>query len=62
MKDRALGKTAKIRRERLYTAGLTIRTTVDLDYQAAADTAVASARQPDRQRHGRAGDGRARHR
>jgi membrane peptidoglycan carboxypeptidase len=40
MKDPALGKTAKIRRERLYTAGLTIRTTVDLSYQAAADNAV----------------------
>ncbi len=38
--DRRLGKTAKIRKEVLFTGGLTIRTTVDLDYQAAADQAV----------------------
>ena len=42
MKDPSLGKTKQIRRERIYTAGLTIRTTVDLDYQAAADAAVSN--------------------
>jgi len=40
MKDERLGRTPEKRRERIYTAGLTIRTTIDLDYQDAADQAV----------------------
>jgi membrane peptidoglycan carboxypeptidase len=40
MADPQLGRTAKQRKELIYTGGLTIRTTVDLKYQAAADTAV----------------------
>ncbi|MDQ4053968.1 MAG: penicillin-binding protein, partial [Actinomycetota bacterium] len=40
MEDRRLGKTEKIRKEVLYTGGLTIRTTIDLDYQEYADDAV----------------------
>ncbi len=40
MEDPKLGKTAKQRKEVIYTGGLTIRTTIDLKYQAAADTAV----------------------
>jgi membrane peptidoglycan carboxypeptidase len=40
MEDERLGRTPEKRRERIYTAGLTIRTTIDLDYQAAADRAV----------------------
>ncbi len=38
--DKALGKTVAARRELLNTGGLTIRTTVDLKMQAAADEAV----------------------
>jgi membrane peptidoglycan carboxypeptidase len=40
MADPQLGRTAKQRKELIYTGGLIIRTTVDLKYQAAADTAV----------------------
>ncbi|WP_460808449.1 transglycosylase domain-containing protein [Nocardioides salsibiostraticola] len=39
-KDKALGKTVADRRQLLNTGGLTIRTTVDLDMQKAADEAV----------------------
>jgi membrane peptidoglycan carboxypeptidase len=42
MADPQLGRTAKQRKELIYTGGLIIRTTVDLKYQAAADTAVRS--------------------
>ena len=42
MKDPVLGDTAKERRTALKNGGLTIRTTVDLDMQKAADTAVAA--------------------
>ena len=42
MKDTALGDTAKDRRRLLQSGGLTIKTTLDLDYQKAADTAVAA--------------------
>lgn len=41
MQDEDLGKNPKARLERLRTGGLTIRTTIDLDYQEAADAAVA---------------------
>ncbi len=40
LKDRALGKTRDDRKQLLRTGGLTIRTTVDLRFQRAADTAV----------------------
>ena len=40
LKDDALGENKKDRRQLLNTGGLTIRTTLDLDYQRAADTAV----------------------
>jgi membrane peptidoglycan carboxypeptidase len=42
MKDKSLGETAKDRRRLLQSGGLTIQTTLDLDYQKAADTAVAA--------------------
>ena len=40
LKDDALGDKKKDRRQLLNTGGLTIRTTLDLDYQRAADTSV----------------------
>ena len=40
LKDDALGKNKKERRSLLNTGGLTIRTTLDLDYQRGADAAV----------------------
>jgi membrane peptidoglycan carboxypeptidase len=40
MRDRALGKTPEERKKLLYSGGLTIRTTIDLRDQTAADTAV----------------------
>ncbi len=40
LKDDALGPNKKSRRQLLNTGGLTIRTTLDLDYQRAADTSV----------------------
>ena len=40
MKDKALGETAKDRKRLLQSGGLTIHTTIDLDYQAGADDAV----------------------
>ncbi|WP_159083491.1 transglycosylase domain-containing protein [Nocardioides terrigena] len=42
MKDKSLGDTAKDRRRLLQSGGLTIQTTIDLDYQKAADQAVSS--------------------
>ena len=42
MKDKSLGDTAKDRRRLLQSGGLTIQTTLDLDYQKAADQAVAA--------------------
>ncbi len=42
MKDRSLGKTAEERERLLKSGGLTIRTTVDLRYQDAADESVRS--------------------
>ena len=42
LKDKALGKTPKERRTLLNNGGLTIRTTLDMDMQKAADTAVAA--------------------
>ena len=42
LKDPVLGDTPKERRTTLKNGGLTIRTTIDLDMQKAADTAVAS--------------------
>ncbi|MDN4161388.1 transglycosylase domain-containing protein [Nocardioides abyssi] len=45
-KDRALGRNAKERRELIFSGGLTIRTSIDLDAQAAADEAVSSAVYP----------------
>ena len=41
LKDPVLGDTAKERRTALKNGGLTIRTTIDLDMQKAADTAVS---------------------
>ena len=40
MKDPQLGKTPAERKKYLYSGGLTIRTTIDLDMQAAADASV----------------------
>jgi membrane peptidoglycan carboxypeptidase len=42
MQDDQLGATAEERRKLLYSGGLTIRTTVDLRFQQAADKSVAS--------------------
>ncbi len=42
LKDPVLGDTAKERRTALKNGGLTIRTTIDLDMQKAADNAVAA--------------------
>lgn len=42
MKDKSLGRTPSERKKLLYSGGLTIKTTVDLRYQAAADRAVRS--------------------
>ena len=41
MEDPQLGKTKEERRRLLYSGGLTIRTTVDLDFQKAADNSVS---------------------
>ncbi|MGZ5404690.1 MAG: transglycosylase domain-containing protein, partial [Nocardioides sp.] len=46
MKDPSLGETRDDRRETLRTGGLTIRTTVDLRFQDAADQAVKDAVNP----------------
>ena len=62
MKDRSLGKTAEERKQLLRSGGLTIRTTIDLRMQEAADRSVQRPRLPDRPGDRRAGDGRARHR
>ncbi len=40
MKDRSLGRTEEERKSLIYSGGLTIRTTVDLRYQDAADESV----------------------
>ncbi|GEP39280.1 carboxypeptidase [Nocardioides psychrotolerans] len=40
MKDRSLGRTEEERKRLIYSGGLTIRTTVDLRYQDAADESV----------------------
>lgn len=42
LQDKALGKTPKERRTMLNNGGLTIRTTLDMDMQKAADEAVAA--------------------
>ena len=42
MKDPSLGETAKDRKRLLQSGGLTIKTTLDLDYQDGADAAVAA--------------------
>jgi len=42
LQDKALGKTVEDRRRLLYTGGLTIRTTLDLRMQRAADKSVAA--------------------
>ena len=42
LQDEQLGKTPRERREFLYSAGLTIHTTVDMRFQKAADRSVAS--------------------
>jgi membrane peptidoglycan carboxypeptidase len=46
MKDRSLGKTREERKQLLRTGGLTIRTTIDLRFQQAADTAVQNTVDP----------------
>ena len=43
MNDRSLGKSRDDRKQMLRTGGLTIRTSIDLRYQAAADQAVQDA-------------------
>ncbi|MBC9734232.1 transglycosylase domain-containing protein [Nocardioides marmotae] len=47
LKDRSLGRTAAERRDLIFSGGLTIRTTIDLQAQAAADEAVTSAVYPE---------------
>ena len=42
LKDKSLGDTVKDRKRLLQSGGLTIHTTLDLDYQAAADAAVSA--------------------
>ena len=42
MRDRALGRNATQRKELIYSGGLTIRTTIDLRFQNAADKSVKS--------------------
>ncbi|WP_310527959.1 transglycosylase domain-containing protein [Nocardioides sp.] len=42
LKDKSLGETVKDRKRLLQSGGLTIHTTLDLDYQAGADAAVAA--------------------
>lgn len=42
MQDKRLGKTPSARKKLLYSGGLTIRTTIDLRYQEAADRSVGS--------------------
>ncbi|WP_162599712.1 transglycosylase domain-containing protein [Nocardioides solisilvae] len=42
LEDRSLGKTKKDRERLLWSGGLTIRTTLDLDFQKAADDSVRS--------------------
>ncbi|WKN48803.1 transglycosylase domain-containing protein [Nocardioides sp. Arc9.136] len=49
LKDPSLGKNAKQRRELIFSGGLTIRTTIDLQAQAAADESVTSAVYPESQ-------------
>ncbi|MCM0620692.1 transglycosylase domain-containing protein [Nocardioides bruguierae] len=44
--DSDLGRSEKARRRLLYTGGLTIQTTLDMDFQNAADTSVSNAVQP----------------
>ncbi|MBA3780681.1 MAG: transglycosylase domain-containing protein [Nocardioides sp.] len=44
--DESLGKTVAARKRLLKSGGLTIRTTIDLNYQAAADAAVQDAVNP----------------
>ncbi|MDN4171964.1 transglycosylase domain-containing protein [Nocardioides sp. SOB77] len=47
LKDRSLGRTAAERRDLIFSGGLTIRTTIDLQAQASADEAVTSAVYPE---------------
>ncbi len=42
LKDKSLGETVEDRQRMLKSGGLTINTTIDLDYQAGADAAVAN--------------------
>lgn len=42
LEDRSLGKTKAERKRLIKSGGLTIRTTIDLDYQQAADASVAT--------------------
>ena len=42
LKDKSLGETVKDRKRLLQSGGLTIHTTIDLDYQAGADAAVSA--------------------
>jgi membrane peptidoglycan carboxypeptidase len=46
MQDRSLGKTREERQQMLRTGGLTIRTSIDLRFQAAADQAVKDTVNP----------------
>ena len=46
MRDPSLGKTREERSRTLRTGGLTIRTTIDLRFQQAADTAMQAATDP----------------
>lgn len=42
LQDPALGKTVEVRRHQIYGGGLTIKSTIDLRFQKAADRSVAS--------------------
>ncbi|WP_435746020.1 transglycosylase domain-containing protein [Nocardioides sp. SYSU DS0663] len=49
MTDSALGRTPEERRGLIFSGGLTIRTTIDMEAQAAADQAVSTAVYPEAQ-------------
>ena len=62
MADKSLGKTAADRAQLINGGGLTIRTSVDLGYQRAADSCGRGLGPPTRPGHRSAGDGAAPHR
>ena len=62
LQDPQLGATLQERRNVLKNGGLTIKTTLDMSAQQAADNAVAAHVRPDRRGDRRTGDRAARHR